>query len=86
LVKYKFVSSVTLAVVSPVMLPVILPDTIKLPPRYRLPAIPAPPSTTNAPVLVFDEGAGPVAPRPDGAKIIEPDELNWYILYPPVTV
>ena len=35
----------------------MLPVTTKLPPIYKLPEIPAPPDTCNAPVAVLVEGS-----------------------------
>ena len=34
----------------------MLPDAIRLPPMFTLPATPAPPTTTNAPVSTVVEG------------------------------
>ena len=38
-----------------VLIDVVVPCTTKSPPTYRAPAIPTPPLTTSAPVVVFDE-------------------------------
>ena len=52
---------------------------------YKLPAMPAPPATTNAPVVALVLGliTSSVAVA---TKAIVPVEVNLYILYPPACV
>ena len=56
-----------------------------LSPIYTLPAIPAPPATINAPVvvlvLVLTKSAAP-----DVLKVIVPESVKIYVRYPPDTV
>ena len=44
---------------------VVVPLIVRSPPTNKLPPIPTPPATTNAPVLALDEAVPAVTARPD---------------------
>jgi hypothetical protein len=54
---------------------------VTLPTELILPPIPTPPSTTIVPVLVLVLGV-----EVEAAKVIEPELVQVYILYPPKVV